>query len=419
MTVRANWQVKKELENFEFYSIGSALTVTRPKDLYATEYVLPDYVTGIGEGAFKDCARLSSISIPDGVTVIGAEAFSGCVQLKSFVIPPNVSILEADVFRGCTSLLSVTISEGVEVIENDAFAGCVSLIEVVNNSTLTIEVGSSENGGVAKNALIVCEGASNLCTEGDFLCLVYNELGYLVEYSGKESDVVLPDTLGGYGYTICSYAFDSNLKLNSVVISDGVLSISDDAFYMCPNLYSVTLGAGLATVEDGAFNNCYRLVEVINKSTLPIEKGSENYGSVALFAKAVHSGESIIDKVGDFYFITANKKNYLFAYVGDVEDLTLPEDYNGETYGLAEYIFKDNLGLRVVRIPEKVRFIGKRAFENAKNVYGVVFKQPIGWWVAPVEAESGTSISGSTVSAGSGAAKFLKENYVNHYWGLG
>ena len=42
----------------------------------STSVTIPDYVTGIGEHAFKGCSSLTSITIPAGVTSIGIGAFS-------------------------------------------------------------------------------------------------------------------------------------------------------------------------------------------------------------------------------------------------------------------------------------------------------------------------------------------------------
>ena len=42
-------------------------------------YIIPNSVTNIGDGAFWDCESLTSINIPDGVTNIGNGAFLGCI----------------------------------------------------------------------------------------------------------------------------------------------------------------------------------------------------------------------------------------------------------------------------------------------------------------------------------------------------
>ena len=50
--------------------------------------ILPETVSEIGAGSFKDCENLESITIP-GVTAIGEGAFEGCTSLTSIILPAN------------------------------------------------------------------------------------------------------------------------------------------------------------------------------------------------------------------------------------------------------------------------------------------------------------------------------------------
>lgn len=47
-------------------------------------------VTRIGNLAFKDCTKITSIAMPDSVAYIGRSAFYNCTSLKSITIPDGV-----------------------------------------------------------------------------------------------------------------------------------------------------------------------------------------------------------------------------------------------------------------------------------------------------------------------------------------
>ena len=61
--------------------IGGTLNSFAPAGL--TEYIVPDSVTSIGDGAFSGCSSLTSVTIPNSVTSIGYAAFCDCSSLIS------------------------------------------------------------------------------------------------------------------------------------------------------------------------------------------------------------------------------------------------------------------------------------------------------------------------------------------------
>ena len=91
-------------------------------------------VTIIGNSAFEDCSKLTSITIPNSVTSIGNDAFRYCSGLTSVTIPNSVTIIGDVAFENCSGLTSVTIGSGVTGIGAYAFEGVdistvISLIE--------------------------------------------------------------------------------------------------------------------------------------------------------------------------------------------------------------------------------------------------------------------------------------------------
>ena len=94
------------------------------RDKNTTSYVIPDYVTSIGDSAFEDCKSLKSLVIPDGITRIGYEAFCGCSSLRSVVISDSVTSIGEKAFMYCRSLTSLVIPDSVTSIGESAFYEC-------------------------------------------------------------------------------------------------------------------------------------------------------------------------------------------------------------------------------------------------------------------------------------------------------
>ena len=87
--------------------------------------------------------------------------------------------------------------------------------------------------------------------------------------------------------SIGDYAFQGCSKLSSVTIPDNVTSIGTYAFFNCTALSEITLGRKLSSIGNSAFSFCSNLHTIYNRSSLPITKGSRDYGGVAEFATNV------------------------------------------------------------------------------------------------------------------------------------
>ena len=54
------------------------------------DVVIPEGVTSIGQGAFRECANVTGIQIPDTVDSIKRYAFWGCRSLVRIAIPAGI-----------------------------------------------------------------------------------------------------------------------------------------------------------------------------------------------------------------------------------------------------------------------------------------------------------------------------------------
>ena len=186
------------------------------RDKNTTSYVIPDYVTSIGDSAFSDCSSLSDIVIPDSVNSIGNEAFWCCSSLSSLVIPESVTSIGGGAFLGCSDLADIVIPKSLTNIRNWAFFGCSSLSDIVIPDSVSC---------IGVRAFAYCKSLRS---------------------------VVIPDSVTN----IDAWSFSDCESLRSVVISNGVTSIGESAFSGCRSLSDIVIPDSVTSIGDGAFEGC-------------------------------------------------------------------------------------------------------------------------------------------------------------------
>lgn len=123
-----------------------------------TSLTIPNSMTSIGSYAFSNCVGLTSLTFPNSVTSIGSSAFSGCTGLTSLTLPNSVTSIDKYAFSGCTSLTSLTIPANVTTIGEKAFSDCSGLTSIVvdkNNSVYDSRENCNAIIETATNTLVV------------------------------------------------------------------------------------------------------------------------------------------------------------------------------------------------------------------------------------------------------------------------
>ncbi len=270
-----------------------------------TSIIIPDSVTSIGGYAFDACTGLKSVTIGNSITSIGEYAFYGCRRLANIIIPNSVTSIDYCAFEYCYNLTSITIGKSVTIINGAAFAGCYKLVEVINNSSLNITKGSTDYGYVGYYALEIHNGnESKVVNKDGYLFYTYDNVDYILGYTGTETKLTLPEN-----YQICEYAFCECDNIVSVIIPDNLTIISDGAFYGCHNLNSVIIPKSITSIGENAFRICDSLINItIPDSVISIGdcafRGCSSLTSVTIGNGVTSIGSNVFKSCGSLISIT-------------------------------------------------------------------------------------------------------------------
>ena len=101
-----------------------------------TSFTLPDGVTTICVGAFKNDNCLVTVDLKGSLKTLGAYAFAFCSNLETVEFGESLETIGAHAFASCASLSSITIPDSVTSIGEYAFTYAVRLSELKLGSSL-------------------------------------------------------------------------------------------------------------------------------------------------------------------------------------------------------------------------------------------------------------------------------------------
>lgn len=221
---------------------------------------------------------------------------------------------------------------------------------------------SSSASNEASSPVESTPDASAQYTEGLVFELNADGNEYAVtEYTGKSTDVVIPQDYNGYPVTtIGAGAFAECTSITSVSIPEGVVSIGDYAFSSCSSLKTINIPNSVTLMGELPFNKCDALTYNEHKNILYLGNETNKYVALAK-VKSTTMLSYIIHE--DTKFIL----DYAFFSCRTLQSIVIP---NGVTYiGLGAFI--DCGALTTVKIPKSVTSIMAGAFNSCFSLSSI------------------------------------------------
>ena len=296
------------------------------------------------------------------------DAYENRNEIEYVIISNNVTIIRSDAFNGCFNLKTVFVSSSVVGgFGGGAFWNCPKLKSIIVTNTKAPWV--EYNSSFPKNAKVYvpADEYGNILqtyrqTNGWW---PYNSDKKLVpSWSGGTCAAALNEgvlTVVGVGALTDYIGPDFRAVNLSVVIEDGVTSISKKAFSDCVNMTSINIPASVTSVKNSAFNNCDKL------STITVAAGNKTFDS--------RKGCNAVIRTADNTLVMGCKGTVIpdnvtsigesaFHGCGNLTAVSIPASVTSiDDEAFASCTALESVALYTLSVPT----LGEDVFENSKN----------------------------------------------------
>lgn len=305
-------------QSFSYRSIDGVLfdkdckqLVRYPAGKRYPDYVIPDKVSAIGDGAFYGSAALERVKLSKNVKKIGASAFRNCSKLWEVILSENLESIKSAAFQGCSSLNKIKLPPYITHIGTYAFSHCDQLRSI----------------NLPNNLTEICMGA--------------------FEYCRHLTIIRLPESI----YKIGEKAF-MHSGLTEVFIPYSTTKMEKYAFAFCKRLQNIFMSNRITQITLSAFEGCNRTMTIFGMMNSEPEE----------FAKSHQFQFRQMFKLG-----TISGQSALEEYLGEFSFVVIPPDVNI----IGDKAFYNCKTIRAVEISSNVGEIGKSAFEYCENLESI------------------------------------------------
>ena len=279
-----------EGNKLEIASVQSNVTVT-VKAVDANGYIITannvPVIDTVSVATATNINHLLTYTVTDGKATITASksTISGDVTIPSSIEGYPLTKIGMNAFGFRYNITSVTVSDGIKEIGDDAFAGSYN-IKKINLPESVVSIGDT----------------------------AFFETGI--------SSISLSRNVTSIG----NGAFQSCVKLTSLIIPEGVTKIENNTFYQCMNLTSVAIPESVKSIGNNAFYYCNKLSTVYYGGTQEqwnaITIGTENT-CLSSASKSYGMNRAIFDANGGTF---SSGNTYVAYYNKATALLTVPSN---------------------------------------------------------------------------------------------
>lgn len=338
-------------------------------------------VTFIGNSAFQNCSRLTSVTIPNSVTAIGNSAFYGCSKLMNIYLPNNANI-PSNAFGGnigCVEIddlyygtINDTLNVGPYTFTNTGFArfhlGGNTYSATINNGIAVVYCKKSKSGTLNIPNTITIENSTsyNVTSIGDSAFINCNSL----------TNIIIPNSITSIG----SYAFKNCSHLNQVILLPNNATIAENAFTnaglstnQTSNNIIYSLGSAIRYIGNYKFANVGMVTFVCN-ATQYLPPNEAMVTGIASSSITTANIASSIQINGNSYPVTFIKGEAF--YQSNLTSVTIPNSVTAIGTEIDHYgAFEECNSLSSITIPNSVKRLGQWTFYSCDNLTSVNFAE--------------------------------------------
>ena len=250
---------------YEMNGINLHRLIKYPSARAGDSYDVPATVVEIGTGAFSN-SSVKTVTFHEGLIKIDTSAFYDCTELTNIrtgvldnTLPKSLSIIGNAAFNNCSKLSSISLPDELSFIGSRAF----------EESGLTELRIPYELDYIGEGAFMNCTKLTRF-TSDSYSYQADEETGVLYRIGMNDSKILYAYPAGSSAIEyripedvndIAPYSFSGCVNLQTVHLNDDCLSIPDLAFFDCKSLRSIDLN-GVLTTGTASFSGCENLSSV-------------------------------------------------------------------------------------------------------------------------------------------------------------